>query len=38
LRAIQPLTIRNSLRSLRLHLWDEINSKLVRFRSIKNEG
>jgi len=35
LQEIKPLTIRKSLRSLRLHLWDELNKKLVSFRSIK---
>jgi omega-6 fatty acid desaturase (delta-12 desaturase) len=38
LQKIRPLTIRKSLRSLRLHLWDEINKKLVGFRSIKTPG
>jgi len=35
LQRIKPLTIRKSLLSLRLHLWDEINQKLVRFHSLK---
>jgi omega-6 fatty acid desaturase (delta-12 desaturase) len=38
LQKIKPLTIRESLRSLRLHLWDETQKKLVPFRSIKNPG
>jgi omega-6 fatty acid desaturase (delta-12 desaturase) len=38
LKEIEPLTIGKSLRSLRLHLWDESNNKLVSFRSIKNPG
>ena len=36
LQKIKPLTIRKSLRSLRLHIWDETNKELVGFRSIKN--
>jgi omega-6 fatty acid desaturase (delta-12 desaturase) len=35
LQRIKPLTLRKSLLSLRLHLWDEINQKLVSFRSLK---
>jgi omega-6 fatty acid desaturase (delta-12 desaturase) len=38
LQKIEPLSIRKSFRSLRLHLWDEINKKLVTFGSIKNRG
>lgn len=34
-QVVEPLTIRRSLRSLRLNLWDERNGKLVSFRSIK---
>jgi len=36
LREVKPLTIRRSLRSLGLSLWDEHNKKLVSFRSLKN--
>jgi omega-6 fatty acid desaturase (delta-12 desaturase) len=35
LQAVEPLTIRKSLRSLRMNLWDERQHKLVRFRSLK---
>lgn len=35
LKNIKPLTFRKSLQSLRLHLWDEKNNKLVNFLSIK---
>jgi omega-6 fatty acid desaturase (delta-12 desaturase) len=38
LHEIKPLTIRKSLRSLRLHLWDELDQKLVSFRLAKNAG
>jgi omega-6 fatty acid desaturase (delta-12 desaturase) len=34
-QVVEPLTIRRSLKSLRLNLWDERNGKLVSFRSIK---
>ncbi len=34
LQEINVLTIRQSLRSLRLNLWDEVQGKLVSFRSI----
>lgn len=36
LRDVKPLTIRRSLRSLGLGLWDEQNKKLVSFRSLRN--
>ena len=35
LQTVKPLTIRESLKSLRLSLWDEKAQKLVSFRSIK---
>ena len=35
LQTVKPLTIRRSLKSLRLNLWDEKEQKLVSFRSIK---
>jgi omega-6 fatty acid desaturase (delta-12 desaturase) len=35
-QAVQPLTLRKSLGSLRMHLWDEREGRLVSFRSIKN--
>ena len=35
MQAVEPLTIRKSLRSLQLHLWDESNQKLVGFRSLR---
>ena len=34
-RAVRPLTLRTSLRSLGLRLWDEERKRLVRFDSIK---
>jgi acyl-lipid omega-6 desaturase (Delta-12 desaturase) len=34
-QAVQPVTIRRSLKSLRFNLWDEKEQKLVSFRSIK---
>jgi len=33
MQKVEPLTIRKSLRSLVLHLWDEKNQKLIKFRS-----
>ncbi len=33
---IEPLSIRKSLKSLRLHLWDEANQKLVGFGALKS--
>lgn len=35
LQTVPPLTIRKSLKSLFLHLWDEQKQKLVSFRSIR---
>ena len=35
MRAVQPLTIRKSLKSPFLHLWDESQKKIVGFRSLK---
>ena len=35
LQTVEPLTIRRSLKSLRLSLWDEQGQKLVSFQSIK---
>ena len=35
LQAVEPLTIRKSLKSLRLNLWDEDHQKLVGFHSLK---
>jgi omega-6 fatty acid desaturase (delta-12 desaturase) len=34
-QAVEPVTIRRSLKSLRLNLWDEANQKMVSFRSVK---
>jgi omega-6 fatty acid desaturase (delta-12 desaturase) len=36
LQEIKPLSMRNSLKSLRLHLWDEANQKLVGFGTLKS--
>jgi omega-6 fatty acid desaturase (delta-12 desaturase) len=38
LQAVRPLTIRTSLKSLRLNLWDEKQKKLVGFRTLKALG
>ncbi len=38
LQAVNPLTIRRSLKSLRLNLWDEENQKLVSFREIRKQS
>jgi len=38
LRAVKPLTIRNSLNCVRLNLYDEKGKKLVSFRSLKKPG
>jgi omega-6 fatty acid desaturase (delta-12 desaturase) len=38
LQTVEPLTIRRSLKSLRLNLWDEKGQKLVSFREIKRYG
>ncbi len=35
LQEVAPLTLAGSLKSLRMHLWDEKNQELVSFRSIK---
>ena len=35
LQAVRPLTLRGSLRSLRLNLWDEAQHKLVSFRALE---
>ena len=35
MRAVTPLTIRGSLKSLRMNLWDEDAQKLVSFRSVR---
>jgi omega-6 fatty acid desaturase (delta-12 desaturase) len=35
LHTVEPLTLRRSLKSLRLNLWDEAAQKLVSFRSLK---
>jgi omega-6 fatty acid desaturase (delta-12 desaturase) len=34
MQAVQPLTIRKSLKSLRMNLWDEQKQRLVSFRSM----
>ena len=34
-QAVEPVTIRRSLKSLRLNLWDEAGQKMVSFRSVK---
>ncbi len=34
-RTIEPLTIRSSLRSLRMNLWDETRERFVSFRSLR---
>jgi omega-6 fatty acid desaturase (delta-12 desaturase) len=34
MQAVEPLTIRESLKSLRMNLWDEDAQKLVSFRSV----
>jgi acyl-lipid omega-6 desaturase (Delta-12 desaturase) len=36
MRAVEPLTIRKSLKSPFLSLWDETQKKIVSFRSLKN--
>jgi omega-6 fatty acid desaturase (delta-12 desaturase) len=35
MQAVEPLTIRKSLKSLGLHLWDEDQQRLVGFRSLR---
>jgi len=37
-QAVQPLTIRRSMKSLRLNLWDEAAQELVSFRSAKGRS
>ena len=37
LQAVRPLTVRSSLKSLRLHLWDEAGHRLVSFRDLKTQ-
>jgi acyl-lipid omega-6 desaturase (Delta-12 desaturase) len=37
-RNVRPLTLRRSLKSLHMNLWDEANQKLVSFRALKNEA
>jgi len=37
LRAVEPMTFRKSLKSLRMNLWDEQAQKLVSFRSMKTQ-
>jgi omega-6 fatty acid desaturase (delta-12 desaturase) len=37
-QAVKPLTIRASLRSLRFHLWDEQQRRLVSFRQIRRRA
>ena len=34
-KTVEPLTLRKSLRSLRMNLWDEREGRLVSFRSVK---
>jgi len=38
LQAVSPVTIRGSLNSLRLGLWDEEQRRMVSFRSLKSRG
>jgi len=38
MQTVMPLTIRRSLKSLFLNLWDEKQQKLVSFRSLKDSG
>lgn len=35
-KAVKPITLRSSLRSLTLHLWDEEGKRLVGFGDIKS--
>jgi len=37
LQAVEPITLRKSLQSLRMNLWDEHEQKLVSFRSMKTQ-
>jgi hypothetical protein len=34
---VQPLTLFSSLKSMRLHLWDEGRRRLVSFRQVRQE-
>lgn len=36
MQTVEPLTIRKSLKSPFLHLWDESHKKIISFRSLKN--
>lgn len=36
LKAVQPLTLRGSLKCLKLNLWDEAKQRLVSFRTLKS--
>ncbi|MBN1222780.1 MAG: hypothetical protein JXB23_05995 [Candidatus Aminicenantes bacterium] len=38
LQNVKPITIRDSLHSLRLRLWDEAEEKLVSFGTLKNKS
>ncbi len=38
LQSVEPLTFLRSLRSLRLHLWDERNRRMVGFRALREPG
>jgi omega-6 fatty acid desaturase (delta-12 desaturase) len=38
LQSVEPLTLRRSLRSLFLNLWDEREQKLVSFKSLRNKA
>ena len=38
LQAVEPLTIRRSLKSLFLNLWDEREQKLVSFKSLSGDS
>jgi hypothetical protein len=35
-KAVKPITLRSSLRSLTLHLWDEEGKQLIGFGDIKS--
>ena len=36
-QSVKPLTLLNSLRTMRLRLWDEKNGRLISFRDLKNQ-
>jgi acyl-lipid omega-6 desaturase (Delta-12 desaturase) len=38
MRAVEPLTLAVSLKSLWFHLWDEQNRRMISFRDLKREG